>query len=237
MAPGGQLASSSPLTPSREPSPPLRTGFDQVWSPWKLCGGNRMKTLRLTWMFAKHAHRRTWGTIALLLGVSCKGAEEPPRPEILASDPVTLNGAGHTISTGFIFSLDISSAAVSCREQGVAIFYQTIIRDGDDHKTLVADAGDEPDFAAFTHLLTDGVDEQVTRCTFIENVGGGSLGSAESRFFAGRSGTAPDFAGYTIDRAEFQIDSAWIASPGSDQYHDGIWTDYYLAGRVVVWGH
>jgi len=177
--------------------------------------------------------------VALLLGVSCSGVDEPPRPEILGSNsiPVALGSAGTTIYNSMIFSLDISSGNPGCRETGVAIFYQTIIRDGDDHHTLVADAGNEPDFAAFTHLLTDGVDEEATWCVFLENVGGGGEGRRESQFFAGRPGTAPDFAGYTIDRVEFQIDSVLIASPGSDQNHDGIWTDYYLAGRVVVWGH
>ena len=182
-------------------------------------------------------HPSVLGIIALLLGVSCNGVDEPVRPEILASEPVTGGGGVPTISTELFFSLDISSVAPTCREQGVAIFYRTIIRDGDDHQTLVADADNEPDFAAFTHLLTDGVDEEATWCVFLENVGGGGEGMPESQFFTGRPGTAPDFAGYTIDRVEFQIDSVLIASPGSDQNHDGIWTDYYLAGRVVVWGH
>lgn len=187
---------------------------------------------------ARKSHCGTLGIIALLLGVSCKGVDDSPHPEILASEPVTQpGGSAHAISTGLIFSLDISSVAPGCREQGVAIFYRTIIRDGDDHHTLVADADNEPDFAAFTHLLTDGVDEEATWCVFLENVGGGGEGMPESQFFAGRPGTAPDFAGYTIDRVEFQIDSVLIASPGSDQLHDGIWTDSYLAGRVVVWGH
>jgi len=186
---------------------------------------------------SRASHRGTLGIIALLLGVSCKGVEDLPRSEMLASEPVIGGGEAHAIATGLIFSLDISSVVPACREQGVAIFYQTIIRNGDDHKTLVADAGNEPDFATFTHLLTDGVDEEVTACTFIENVGGGATGGAESLFFTGRPGTGPDFAGYTIDRVEFQIDSVLIASPGSDPNHDGIWTDYYLAGRVAVWGH
>src|SRR5438477_105582 len=86
-------------------------------------------------------------------------------------------------------------------------------------------------------VCSDAVDEEATWCVFLENVGGGGEGMPESQFFAGRPGTAPDFAGYTIDRVEFQIDSVLIASPGSDQLHDGIWTDSYLAGRVVVWGH
>ena len=191
----------------------------------------RMATRRLS-------HRDTLGIIALLLGVSCSGVNDSPHPEILASAPVTsLGGSAGAISTGLIFSLDISSVAPGCREQGVAMFYRTIIRDGDDHHTLVADAGNEPDFAAFTHLLTDGVDEEATWCVFLENVGGGGEGMPESQFFTGRPGTAPDFAGYTIDRVEFQIDSVLIASPGSDQKLDGIWTDFGLAGRVVVWGH
>ncbi|TLY54950.1 MAG: hypothetical protein E6K55_04435, partial [Gemmatimonadetes bacterium] len=171
---------------------------------------------------ARKSHWGTLGIIAILLGVSCKSVEDIPRSQILASEPVTGGGGAHAISTGLIFSLDISSVAPTCREQGVAIFYRTIIRDGDDHHTLVADAGNEPDFAAFTHLLTDGVDEEATWCVFLENVGGGGEGRPESQFFAGRPGTAPDFASYTIDRVEFQIDSVLIASPGSDQNHDGI---------------
>ena len=199
-------------------------------------GPTRKSTTRVATRRVRHPS--VLGIIALLLGVSCNGVDEPVRPEILASEPVTGSGSAGAISTGLIFSLDISSlGAPGCREQGVAILYRTIIRDGDDHHTLIADAGNEPDFAAFTHLLTDGVDEVATWCVFLENVGGGGEGLSESQFFAGRPGTAPDFAGYTIDRVEFQIDSVLIASPGSDPNHDGIHTDYYLAGHVVVWGH
>ena len=187
---------------------------------------------------SRASHRGTLGIIALLLGVSYKGVEDLPRSEMLASEPVIGGGEAHAIATGLIFSLDISSVVPACREQGVAIFYQTIIRDGDDHHTLVAEAGNEPDFAAFAHLLTDGVDESITACVTLGNfAGSGATGGAESVFFGGRPGTAPDFAGYTIDRVEFHIDSVLIATPGSDQNHDGIWTDSYLAGRVVVWGH
>ena len=196
-------------------------------------GASRMATRRLR-------NNGTLRIVALLLGVSCSGVDEPPRPEILGSNsiPVALGSAGTTIYNSMIFSLDISSGNPGCRETGVAIFYQTIIRDGDDHHTLVAEAGNEPDFAAFAHLLTDGVDESITACVTLGNfAGSGATGGAESVFFGGRPGTAPDFAGYTIDRVEFHIDSVLIASPGSDQNHDGIWTDSYLAGRVVVWGH
>ena len=184
-----------------------------------------------------------WGIIALLLGISCTGVGEPPRSEILFATEPMMGGAGGAqgISTRLIFSLDIWSAAtapgpVGCRESGVAIFYQNTIRDGDDHHTLVADAGNEPDFAAFAHLLTDGVDDQVALCVTLENLGGGGTGNSESRFFVGRPGTAPDFAGYTIDRVEFQIDSVSIAPTDCSACRDGIWTDYYLAGRLVVWG-
>ena len=178
----------------------------------------------------------TLGIVALLLCVSCNGVDEPRRPEVLASKPVTFSGGIHGIGTDLFFALDVSSIAPGCTEQGVAIFYRTMIRDGDDDRTLVADASNEPDFAAFAHLLTDGVDEQVTRCAGIKGLGAGAEGSSESRFF-GKPDTAPDFKGYTIDRVEFQIESASVVSPGSDLWHDGKWTDYDLAGRVVVWGH
>ena len=199
-------------------------------------GPTRKSTTRVATRRVRHPS--VLGIIALLLGVSCNGVDEPVRPEILASEPVTGSGSAGAISTGLIFSLDISSlGAPGCREQGVAIFYRTIIREGDQHHTLVADAGNEPDFAEFAHLLTDGVDDVVAPYTGLANVDCGGTASSESMFFGGRPGTAPDFAGYTIDRVEFQIDSVLIASPGSDPNHDGIHTDYYLAGHVVVWGH
>src|SRR5437016_8892720 len=156
---------------------------------------------------SRASHRGTLGIIALLLGVSCKGVEDLPRSEMLASEPVIGGGEAHAIATGLIFSLDISSVVPACREQGVAIFYQTIIRNGDDHKTLVADAGNEPDFATFTHLLTDGVDEEVTACTFIENGGGGATGGGEPLFFKVKLERGRDCPGSTVDRVDVQRDS------------------------------
>jgi hypothetical protein len=181
--------------------------------------------------------RGTLAIVALLLGLSCKGLDQPPTVEILASSPVLAQGGAHAILDRMFFALDITSTATGCYETGVAMFYRAIIQNADAHRTLVADATNEPDFAAFTHLLTDGVDETVIRCVGTVGVGSGGEGSKESSFFGRTSGSAPDFSGYTIDRVEFQIDSVSTASPGSDQGHDGVWTDYYLRGRVVVWGH
>src|SRR3954470_22899322 len=180
--------------------------------------------------------RSTLGIVAVLLGLSCKGIDQPPTVEILASSPVTTQGGVHAILNTLFFALDINTTSPVCTETGVAIFDRTIIQNTDAQRTLIADANNEPNFAAFTHLLTDGVDEMVTRCMGLFGFGGESEGSKESSFF-GRTGSAPDFSGYTIDRVELQLDSASTTSPGSNQGHDGVWTDYYLRGRVVVWGH
>ena len=187
-------------------------------------------------LFTRQTHS-TLGIVVVLLGLSCKGIDQPPKVEILASSPVTAQGGVHAILNTLFFALDITTTSTACSETGVAIFDRTIIQNTDAQRTLIADANNEPNFAAFTHLLTDGVDEIVTRCAGIFGGGGESEGSNESSFFGRTSGSAPDFSGYTIDRVELQLDSASTTSPGSNQGHDGVWTDYYLRGRVVVWGH
>jgi hypothetical protein len=181
--------------------------------------------------------RITLGIVAVLLGLSCKGIDQPVAVEILASSPLTAQGGVHAILDKLFFALDISTTSPACSETGVAIFDTTIIQNTDTQRTLIADANNEANFAAFTHLLTDGVDEMVIRCAGLLGGGAESEGSKESSFFGRTSGSAPDFSGYTIDRVELQLDSASTTSPGSNQGHDGVWTDYYLRGRVVVWGH
>jgi hypothetical protein len=68
-------------------------------------------------------------------------------------------------------------------------------------------------------------------------VGGSGEGSLESSFFMGRPSGGVDFAGYAITSVEFHVDSILFDTPGSDPYGDGVWTDYYLRGDVVVIGH
>ena len=177
------------------------------------------------------------GLATLFFGVSCHGTDEPRPPEVLATGQVIGAGSVHAIVSQLFFALDLTNTATACHETGVAIFYPSIIRNGDTGRTLVADASNSPSFGAFASLLTDGVDETVIRCVGIEGVGSGGEGNTESVFFGRTVGGIPDFRGYAIDRVEFQIDSVSMVSPGSDLEHDGVWTDYYLAGRVLVWGH
>ncbi len=153
----------------------------------------------------------------------------------IATFPLALYGGGEAdLLSALTLSLTIRPGgyADSGATPRYELFGRDTIRDGDEGKTLVATADDDPDFSAFVALLTDGIDEEVD--LWFE--GGGTV-TRESTFFTGRPGQRPDFKGYVIDRIEFRVDSVLIASPGRNPNLDGFWTDYDLGGRLVLLGH
>jgi len=120
---------------------------------------------------------------------------------------------------------------------GVALFGQQPLKNGDKGRTLVATAATEPGFNRFVSFLTNGTSDRVGYYFFSSGGGGGTELPAESSFFSGRSGSGVDFAGYTITSLEFHIDSISVVTPGSDPGKDGVWTDFYLSGNLVVLGY
>ena len=179
--------------------------------------------------------RVTVNTLAVGSLLACSDATSPSRPEILATVPVAGRGGSPPASASVQFWLYTHSFPAD--PGSASLFRSRTIHEGDEGDTLVANAENESDFTAFAALVTNGVDEPVGYLVGATGGGSGSITMLESRFFVGKPGTGPDLSGYTVDSVELVIDAVSIASPGSDPNHDGIWTDYDFAGRVVVWGH
>jgi hypothetical protein len=177
---------------------------------------------------------RSAASLIALVGSLLACNNDPTRPatsDMLVTVPFTFSAGGAEILTEVRFSLIIGNSGCSV-EEAYALFDQLSIRDGEEGRTLGAQADNDPDFTNFAALLTDGVDTLMSTCVY-----GSGSGDYESRVLVGRPSTGPDLAGYTIDSIEFRIDSVLIASPGSNPNGTGIWTDYDLGGRVVILGH
>jgi len=176
---------------------------------------------------------------ALLLG-GCSDTTAPNDPiaaETLAIVPIEGNMGAHTVDNSLTFTLKIGGPATDLLLNGVALFGQQLLKNGDKGRTLVATAATEPGFNRFVSFLTNGTSDRVGYYFSSSGGGGGTELPAESSFFSGRSGSGVDFAGYTITSLEFHIDSISVVTPGSDPGKDGVWTDFYLSGNLVVLGY
>jgi hypothetical protein len=47
---------------------------------------------------------------------------------------------------------------------------------------------------------------------------------------------SPDLAPHTLSSVSLEVDSASVASPGSDPNQDGMWTDVRFYAHLVVYG-
>lgn len=162
---------------------------------------------------------------ALLMGC---GSDSTAPASVLAVAPVLHSGGGAVVSDKMIFLLTISDGG------GEDTVFADTVRNGDRGRDLVASG---PGFQRARTLLTDDVNETVTRGMFFPTGGGGGSFNLESVYFAGRPGTALDFSGYQVTGIVFHVDSILLATPGSNINGDGIWTDWYLRGSLVVLGH
>jgi len=171
--------------------------------------------------------------VAALDSGGCRESTDPSVSPILSNVQVKYAGGSAEIFTSLRFSLSMAGSGPDTgATPRYAVFETTAIRDGDEGTVLVARPDNDPDFTHLAALLSDGIDEQVTTGT-----GVGSSAPRESLFFAGKSVTGPDFAGYIVDSIEFRIDSVSITTPGSNPNGNGFWTDYDLVGRLVLLGH
>jgi hypothetical protein len=95
------------------------------------------------------------------------------------------------------------------------------------------------DFDQAVALLTNGENDETS---FSRGILGGSAaitGGNEVGFFYGgilADGT-PDLAGAEVTGVRVVLDTVVIDSPGGDPNDDGIWTDVWIEGRVVLIGH
>lgn len=112
------------------------------------------------------------------------------------------------------------------------LFDDVFAVNGDAGLLYTATSVSEPNFAAFTALLTDGIDQRIGY-----NTSTGGTDRFESFFFgAGSSLNGIDFQGFSISRYELFIDQASIESPGSDPNADGNWTDYDVSATFRIFG-
>jgi hypothetical protein len=180
--------------------------------------------------------------IAVLLG-GCSDSNAPVAADtLLAIARVLGRGADSAVLSSATFRLGITDPATDTLTNRADLFGQIPLQNGDKGKRLVATAAAGGGFNRFASFLTDGINSLVGWVVSLRDVngavvGGGGEGGLESSFFMGRPGGGVDFAGYAITSVEFHVDSILFDTPGSDPYRDGIWTDYYLRGNVLVVGH
>ena len=87
-------------------------------------------------------------------------------------------------------------------------------------------------------LLTNGVGDDIEVNTQFPGGGGGGTTTNEPGWFGGGilGDYMPDFAGAEITHFVLILDTVVIASPGGDPNGNGIWTDAFIFGRLVVMG-
>ena len=179
--------------------------------------------------------------LALLLG-GCSDSNAPVAADTLAIARVLGRGVDSAVLSSATFRLGITDPATDTLTNRADLFGQIPLQNGDKGKRLVATAVTGGEFNRFASFLTDGINSLVGWVVSLRDVNGAVVsgsgeGGLESSFFMGRPGGGVDFAGYAITSVEFHVDSILFDTPGSDPYRDGIWTDYYLRGDVVVVGH
>lgn len=174
--------------------------------------------------------------LGLLLG-SCRDSNAPVAADTLATARVLSRGGSATVASSVSFRLSITAPATDILTNGADLFGEIPLQNGDKGKRLIATAATEGEFDRFASFLTNGINDQVEWTVFPRGGGGGGERSLESSFFVGRRGGGVDFAGYAITSIEFHVDSILLATPGSDPNRDGMWTESYLRGNVVVFGH
>jgi hypothetical protein len=169
---------------------------------------------------------------ALVAVASCSDSATAPIEALTSAEIVGGGGDGSISFNTLRFDLGIHPPNTDPPPLGnnADLFGQLLLGAGDQNRTLVASSTTEDDFATFASFLTNGVDDRVSRFVGPGTGGGGEEISAESNFFTNRPTAGVDFAGYSIDRIEFKIDSISF----TPNKNGG--TDYYLRGKLVVFG-
>lgn len=179
----------------------------------------------------RHSRQLTWVLVVVVLA-GCSDSTTAPIEALTTEDVFGQGDAGSTTFNTLRFDLGIHPPNTDPPPLGnnADLFGQLFLSAGDQSKTLVASATTEDDFATFASFLTNGVDDMVSRFVGPGTGGGGEEISAESHFFGNRPTTGVDFAGYSIDRIEFKIDSISFTPNSYGR------TEYYLRGKLVVFG-
>lgn len=119
---------------------------------------------------------------------------------------------------------------------GPALFETVSISASSVGSSFVANAANDPDFAAVEAQLTNGSGaDNVFPTTGLH--GFGAAGGLHSEtYWANINGSPADFAGYGLTSIELYVNAATFTSPGANPNGDGNWTSYTLDRRLRFFG-
>ena len=153
----------------------------------------------------------------------------PEAPQPLAYFDVATGVGGRTVSATATLSLFVGPDHE---------LFEVVLTGDDAGTTLTLGPDDGAGFAEAVALLTNGVDDEVDLWRALSDGTTSITGDLESTAFSGGAldGQEPDFAGAEITGISLELDSVSIQSPGKDPNGDGLWTDAFIEGRIVVLG-
>lgn len=156
---------------------------------------------------------------------ACTGLLGPEaQGELLATyDSILAGGSGHVFDsvTGSTYLSDVFNAP----DGFGTLFEEIVIFDGETRVDTVTDS-DDPDFAAYAELLTDGIDWWLY--DGFEFAGGSRTAfhlESVRLDFTDPQHRGVDLSGYEIESVTRTM-TVMLDSPGSDPNGNGIWTDF-----------
>jgi sugar lactone lactonase YvrE len=161
----------------------------------------------------------------------------PSTPGLLATAHLAGSAGGAVITNSFHLTVGFENPPPGSEPLQAPLFDNLTFYNGDVGHTFTVGPGDDPAFAPFVAMLTDGLPNSL--CYDMESAGG-SMGCAdpEARFFIGLppGNNGSDLAGFNIDHVSLRFDAIDIVSPGQNPRGDGIWTDCSFSAAFCVYG-
>jgi hypothetical protein len=143
----------------------------------------------------------------------------------IANAPIAINWGTAEVSSGGRFFL----GAVDSLGHLQPLFDTLAISGSGNYTMRAGDAG----FAQKTAWLNNGQPNAVRYGVVLTPSG---TEDAFNSFDFILLGVNPDLSPHTLSSVSLEVDSASVASPGSDPNHDGNWTDVRFFAHVVVFG-
>lgn len=156
----------------------------------------------------------------------------PDAPQPLASFDFASGVGGRAVSATATLSLYVGPDGAD-----FALF-EVVLTGDDTGATLSLGPDDGAGFDEAVALLTNGVDDEVALWRALSDGTTSITGNLESIAFSGGAleGREPDFAGAEITGISLELTGVSIQSPGNDPNGDGLWTDAFIEGRIVIMG-
>jgi hypothetical protein len=168
-------------------------------------------------------HRVAIVAASAVVGLACTDTTTPIVG--IANAPIAISWGAPTPSSGARFFL----GAVDSLGQLQPLFDTLAITGAGEYTMRSGDAG----FARKTAWLTNGQPNAV-RYGIVLTPSGAE--DAFNSFDFILLGASPDLAPHRLSSVSLEVDSASVASPGSDPNHDGNWTDVRFYAHLVVYG-